>query len=114
MWHVSNWLWAHLPEFFHYFIELFPTKKARRFHHFHSTSKRVAKALLSEAKSGDEIDITLGKDMLSILGMCFQLFGLSKSDLHCLYIVRANSSEDPKKQLTEDEVLSQAAYVETP
>ena len=76
LWHVSNWLWIRLPAFFHYFIELFPSKKTKRFLQFHAASKRVAKDFLAEAKTADEVDIMSGKDILSILGMSFQFVGL--------------------------------------
>ncbi|KIY63100.1 PAH-inducible cytochrome P450 monooxygenase PC-PAH 1, partial [Cylindrobasidium torrendii FP15055 ss-10] len=86
--HVVNWVWGHSPSFLRSIIEFFPTKKTIRFTHFQNRSKVAAKEILEGAK--DQTDFMSGKDIVSVL-------------------VRANESEDSAKQLSEDEVLSQAS-----
>ncbi|KIY63098.1 cytochrome P450 [Cylindrobasidium torrendii FP15055 ss-10] len=86
--HVGNWMWERVPSFLRSFIEFFPTKKTLRFKHFQDRSKVAAKDILEGAK--DQTDFMSGKDIISVL-------------------VRANASENSAKQLSEDEVLSQAS-----
>ncbi|KAJ3994670.1 cytochrome P450 [Lentinula boryana] len=78
------------------FLLQFPTKEEKRFLGFLNASKRVARPLFERAsnKQTTENDVQDhdNKDVLSVL-------------------VRANQEEDPRKAMSEDEVLSQMATI---
>ncbi|KAJ8521421.1 hypothetical protein ONZ45_g1869 [Pleurotus djamor] len=85
-------LWRYIPTPILQLVEYIPTKEYRRFKNFKKLVKRVAKELIDE-KAHIEVPAETSRDVMSVL-------------------VKANVSEDPKRQLDEDEILSQMAHPE--
>ncbi|KAF4581513.1 hypothetical protein EYR38_002842 [Pleurotus pulmonarius] len=84
-------LWRYIPPPILQVVEYIPTKEYRRFRNFKALAKRIGKELI-EQKADGAIAEGSSRDMLSVL-------------------VRSNTSEDPKRQLDEDEILSQMTTI---
>ncbi|KAF4605321.1 hypothetical protein EYR40_004105 [Pleurotus pulmonarius] len=84
-------LWRYIPTSILQYVEYIPTKEYIRFRAFRKLAKSISKGLIEEKASVSMADGT-SRDVMSVL-------------------VRANVSEDPRRQLDEDEILSQMATV---
>ncbi|PBK67824.1 cytochrome P450 [Armillaria solidipes] len=71
-------------------MDLIPSRQKTHFSSFKVAAKKAGQELLKENVEGNGLDSSTGKDVLSILG-------------------RANSQEEEKKRLSDDEVLAQIA-----
>ncbi|KAK0222859.1 cytochrome P450 [Armillaria nabsnona] len=71
-------------------MDLIPSRQKTHFSSFEVAAKKVGQELLKENVEGNGLDSSTGKDVLSILA-------------------RANSQEEEKKRLSDDEVLAQIA-----
>ncbi|KAF4593473.1 hypothetical protein EYR38_009188 [Pleurotus pulmonarius] len=89
--------WRYIPTSILQLVEYMPTKEYRRFRRFRKLCRGVAKALIREnaGATHSDIDREFGENSAG-----------SKRDFMSV-MARANDSEDPKRQLDEDEVLSQ-------
>ncbi len=98
-------LWRYIPASILQYVEYIPTKEYIRFRAFRKLAKSISKGLIEEKASVSMADGT-SRDVMSVLGE----YGFL-AIVHFLIwdVVRANVSEDPKRQLDEDEILSQMA-----
>ncbi|KDQ23674.1 hypothetical protein PLEOSDRAFT_1048605, partial [Pleurotus ostreatus PC15] len=84
-------LWRYIPLPILQLVEYMPTKEYRRFRQFRNVCRSVAKQLIILVRN----DIRIAKPKRDLMNV----------------LVRANASEDPKRQLDEDEVLSQMGTI---
>ncbi|KAF7421226.1 hypothetical protein PC9H_011747 [Pleurotus ostreatus] len=87
-------LWRYIPLPILQLVEYMPTKEYRRFRQFRNVCRSVAKQLITHNASKMDTfpEVKPKRDLMNVL-------------------VRANASEDPKRQLDEDEVLSQMGTI---
>ncbi len=103
-------MWRYIPPPILQVVEYIPTKEYRRFRNFKALAKRIGKELI-EQKADGAIAEGSSRDMLSVLGGSAAPLNLNATHLLIDIIVRSNISEDPKRQLDEDEILSQMTCV---
>ncbi|KAJ8509305.1 hypothetical protein ONZ45_g8509 [Pleurotus djamor] len=84
-------LWRYIPLPILHLVEYIPSKEYRRFRYFKKVANRIAKQLIDEKAHATQ-PVDRAKDVMSVLA-------------------NANTSEDPKRRLSEEEVLSQMATI---
>ncbi|KAL4255425.1 cytochrome P450 family protein [Pleurotus pulmonarius] len=89
--------WRYIPTSILQLVEYMPTKEYRRFRRFRKLCRGVAKALIREntGATHSDVDRDFGENSAG-----------SRRDFMSV-MARANDSEDPRRQLDEEEVLSQ-------
>ncbi|KAF4590203.1 hypothetical protein EYR40_009398 [Pleurotus pulmonarius] len=83
--------WRYIPTSILQLVEYMPSKEYRRFRNFKTLTKSIAKGLIDQ-KANIPVEDNATRDVMSVL-------------------CKSNVSEDPKRQLDEDEILSQMATI---
>jgi hypothetical protein len=101
---LYNALWAHLPAPILSILENIPTREKKRFARFRALTEALGRSLIKEKVAEGQSDGA--KDILSILGRKYAPSFICIDDVFRIMAARANESEDARRQLAEDEVLS--------
>jgi hypothetical protein len=92
------------------YVEYIPTAEYTRFRNFLQVSRSVGKKLVDQKVHDILLDDEKGKkDIMSILGIILSLLLTAYFQLTVMFVcsVQSNMSEEAKRRLDEDEVLSQ-------